>query len=95
MPAASLGYSYLKGTSFGRAEKSWVEAFFLQQTQWGGGHFWVDIGIHVPGLDALWQVPLSERSIGLIIGERLDKTESLTELLHIQQLTTVNSQPAL
>lgn len=65
------GYSQFAGASFSRNRQEWLEGFFLQQTQWGGGHFWVNIGIDVPGLNDLW-LNSSAKSFGLLIGERLD-----------------------
>ena len=66
-----LGYEHIKGTAFGRQRDGWIEGFFLHQTGWGGGYFWIEAGINVPQLNELWQNDLPT-PFGLIIGERLD-----------------------
>jgi len=40
---APLGYSQIKGAAFGRQRDGWIEGFFLQQSAWGGGDFYVNI----------------------------------------------------
>lgn len=67
-----LGYQQIKGAAFGRERDDWIEGFFLQQSAWGGGGFWVNAGICVPKLDDLWQNDPSTRTFGLILGARLD-----------------------
>jgi hypothetical protein len=66
-----LGYSQIKGAAFGRQRDDWIEGFFLQQSGWGGGHFYVNVGFNVPALDDLWKTELKDRSFGLILGGRL------------------------
>ncbi|WP_426212739.1 hypothetical protein [Massilia sp. TWP1-3-3] len=68
-----LGYHQIKGAAFGRLRDGWIEGFFLQQSGWGGGDFWVNAGLSVPKLDDLWQNDPSTRSFGLILGARLDR----------------------
>ncbi len=67
-----LGYHQIKGAAFGRQRDGWIEGFFLQQSGWGGGDFWVNAGLNVPKMDDLWHNAPSERSFGLILGARLD-----------------------
>lgn len=66
----SMGYRHLENTCFVRERSGWVEGFFLQETHHGGGFFWVNIGIHIPKLNDLWQKDTNP--FGLTIGARLD-----------------------
>lgn len=58
-----MGFLPLKGAAFARAKNGWVEAFFLQQSQWGSD-FCVNIGIDVPALAELSEL---RRDLGLLI----------------------------
>jgi hypothetical protein len=62
-----LGYRPRHGGEFAREKSGWVEAFFLQQSQWGSGNFCVNIGIDVPALNEFYD----DRNFGLLIGWRL------------------------
>jgi Domain of unknown function (DUF4304) len=66
-----LGYRQIKGAAFGRQRDGWIEGFFLQQSAWGGGHFYVNVGLNVPALDDFWQTEEVDRSFGLMLGARL------------------------
>ena len=51
---APHGYEYLGHGFYGTQRSGWLEGFFLQQGQWGGGEFCVNMGIHVPNLSVRW-----------------------------------------
>jgi len=65
-----LCYRPWSGCSFNREKSGWVEGFGLQQSQWGGGNFCVNIGINVPGLEEVWALN-PPRGHGLLIAWRL------------------------
>ncbi len=67
----SLGYRIGQRGEFVREKSGWVEGFFLQQSQWGSGDFFVNIGINVPALYEYWSLDHSDRDFGLLIAWRL------------------------
>ena len=67
---APLGMQPLGGNKFGRKRERWTDGLFLQQSQWGSGAFSVTIGIHIPELDDLWQMP---PGFGFLVGGRLSE----------------------
>lgn len=65
------GYEHIGHGMFARRKAGWIEAFGLQQTQYGDGSFCINMGIAVPALDKRW---LAEEShTGLLIAFRLSE----------------------
>ncbi len=66
-----LGYRHLAGASFVRDRGDWRDGFFLQQSQWGGGEFCVNVGVDVPAVQRLLSPEWSDRSFAVTVGGRL------------------------
>lgn len=67
-----LGYEDIGGGFFARRKAGWLEGFALQQTQYGDGSFCINMGLHVPALQARWLAPESDPE-GMIIWCRLSE----------------------
>lgn len=67
----NLDFQQTTGANFLRKRESWEEGFYLQQSGYGSGNFWVEIGLSVPGMDTYWQTDPTEKSFGFIVGDRL------------------------
>lgn len=66
------GYEHSSKGFFARKRAGWHEGFFLQQTQWGGGEFCINIGIEIPSLNARWLAE-DTNDHGLFISFRLSE----------------------
>lgn len=66
------GYEHEAYGFFARRKSGWLEAFGLQQTQYGDGSFCINMGISVPGLGARWLRPENVYR-GLTIAFRLSE----------------------
>ncbi|MFZ6733447.1 hypothetical protein ACO0LG_16085 [Undibacterium sp. Ji42W] len=67
----NLDFQQTTGAYFLRKRESWEEGFYLQQSGYGSGNFWVEIGLSVPGMHTYWQTDPAEKSFGFIVGRRL------------------------